>query len=186
MRVIAGSAKGRRLKSPTTGTRPMTDRMKESLFNALGDCDRLQVLDLYAGSGALGLEALSRGASSATFVESAREAILKLEQNIEATGLKKRSEVIWADVASTLGRGADQRVDVVFVDPPYTMAPGTVLADLEAIVMGGWLADDGKVVLHRPAKERALKPFGLKVQWERDYGQSHITVFCHEEEEEGR
>src|SRR2546422_4468577 len=98
MRVIAGEAKGLRLKTPATGTRPMTDRMKESLFSALGEVDGARVLDLYAGSGSLGLEALSRGAKKATFVENARDAIVKLEQNIQTTGLKRRSEVLWSDV----------------------------------------------------------------------------------------
>ena len=162
----------------------MTDRMKEAVFSHLGECSGLRVLDLYAGSGSLGLEAVSRGAKSAIFVESAREAILKLEQNIESTELKSQSEVVWADVASTLGAGPDERVDLVFVDPPYGMSPTAVLADLEAIVMNGWLSDDGRVVLHRPSKERSMKPLGLQVHWERDYGQSQITVFCHDEEED--
>ncbi len=91
MRVIAGKAKGSRLKSPGMGTRPMTDRMKEAVFSSLGELDGLKVLDLYAGSGSLGLEALSRGASKATFVENAREAIVKLEENIQTTGLKRKS-----------------------------------------------------------------------------------------------
>jgi 16S rRNA (guanine966-N2)-methyltransferase len=183
MRVIAGQAKGRRLKSPTTGTRPMADRMKESLFSALGDISGKRVLDLYAGSGSLGLEALSRGATKATFVESARDAIVKLEQNIESTGFKRKAEVIWSDVASTLSRAAMKRVDLIFVDPPYTMPVTTVQADLEAIVMGGFLADDGIVAVHRPGKESRLKPLGLELAWERDYGQSHIYLFCHEEDQ---
>ncbi|MGH2789338.1 MAG: RsmD family RNA methyltransferase, partial [Actinomycetota bacterium] len=77
MRVIAGKAKGRRLKSPLTGTRPMTDRMKESVFSALGDLEGQRVLDVYAGSGSLGLEAVSRGAAMAIFIERERDAIVK-------------------------------------------------------------------------------------------------------------
>ena len=162
----------------------MTDRMKEAVFSHLGECSGLRVLDLYAGSGSLGLEAVSRGAKSAIFVESAREAILKLEQNIESTELKSQSEVVWADVASTLGAGPDERVDLVFVDPPYGMSPTAVLADLEAIVMNGWLSDDGRVVVHRPARERGLEPLGLHLEWSKDYGQSNVSLFCHEEEGE--
>jgi 16S rRNA (guanine966-N2)-methyltransferase len=184
MRVVAGSAKGRRLKSPTTGTRPMTDRMKESIFSSLGDVDGLSVLDLYAGSGALGLEALSRGAERATFVESAREAMIKLKENVESTGLEDRAEIVWAEVAQTIGKDATQRVDLIFVDPPYSMNQHSVLADLETLVTGGWLTDAGRIVLHRPAKERRLQPFGLKVAWEREYGQSAVYVFAHEEEDE--
>ncbi|MGH2754616.1 MAG: 16S rRNA (guanine(966)-N(2))-methyltransferase RsmD [Actinomycetota bacterium] len=184
MRVIAGIAKGQRLKTPTTGTRPMMDRMKESVFSALGDFEGLTILDLYAGSGSLGLEALSRGAKRAVFVENARDAIVKLEQNIEATGLGDAAEVIWADVKATLERNPDDRIDVVFLDPPYNVPPGSVRTDLEALVMGGFLADTGRIVVHRPAKENPPDPLGLKMLWEREYGQSRIVVFTHEDEEE--
>ena len=184
MRVIAGTAKGRRLKSPTTGTRPMMDRMKESVFSSLGDFEGLTVLDLYAGSGSLGLEALSRGAKRAVFVENAREAIVKLEQNIETTDLGDRSEVVWADVKATLERHPDDRIDVVFLDPPYNVSQASVRADLEALVMGGFLSDEGKIVVHRPAKENPPDPLGLKLLWDREYGQSRIVVFMHEDEDE--
>jgi 16S rRNA (guanine966-N2)-methyltransferase len=185
MRVISGSAKGVRLKAPTAGTRPMTDRMKEAIYSSLGDVEGITILDLYAGSGQLGLEGLSRGASKATFVESARDAIVKLEANIDATGLSKSSEVLWADVQSTLNRGSDgDRVDLVFVDPPYNTPATTVRMDLETLVTGGFLADDGKVVVHRPQKESKLVPLGLKLLWDREYGQSRIFVFSHEAEED--
>lgn len=184
MRVIAGSAKGSRLRAPTSGTRPMTDRMKEAVYSSLGECTGLRVLDLFAGSGALGLEGLSRGAEHAIFVEKEREAILKLEQNIEATKLGDRAEVLWSDVMSTLEHGAAERFDLVFVDPPYNNTPASVLEVMEAIIMNGWLADSGRVVLHRPARERALEPLGLKREWSRDYGQSNVSLFCHEEEAE--
>ncbi|MDQ3981051.1 MAG: 16S rRNA (guanine(966)-N(2))-methyltransferase RsmD [Actinomycetota bacterium] len=183
MRVIAGKAKGRRLKSPGLGTRPMTDRMKESVFSALGELKGLVVLDLYAGSGSLGLEALSRGAKKGRFVESARDAIVKLEENIDTTGLGSKAEVTWADVASTLQLGTDDRVDLVFLDPPYSMPLAGVRTDLEALVMNGFLSDEGRIVVHRPAKEAQLKPLGLKLQWEKEYGQSRILVFGHEEED---
>ena len=160
----------------------MTDRMKESLFSSLGDLTKNKVLDLYAGSGSLGLEAMSRGATKVVFVENARDAIVKLEQNIETTGFKRKAEVNWADVKSTLSRPADRRYDLVFVDPPYNMSVPQVRADLESLVMGGWLADDGKIVVHRPAKEAKLKPLGLALEWEREYGQSKLLIFTHEEE----
>ena len=183
MRVIAGSRKGHRLKSPTTGTRPMADRMKEALFSALGDCSGMRVLDLYAGSGSLGIEALSRGAIGCIFVESSRDAVVKLEQNLESTGLKSQAEIEWNDVSSTLKRPPDERMDLIFVDAPYSTPAAVVREDLETIVTEGWLSDDGKVVVHRPGKESALDPFGLEVAWERDYGQSALYVFGHEEED---
>jgi 16S rRNA (guanine966-N2)-methyltransferase len=185
MRVIAGSVKGHRLRSPTTGTRPMMDRMKESVFSALGDVDGALVLDLYAGSGSLGIEALSRGAERAVFVENAREAIVKLEQNLEATELVDRSEVVWGDVKAHLRNHPDDRFDLVFLDPPYNMAHPAVRADLESLVMFGYLSDEGKILVHRSAKENPLKPLGLKSVWERDFGQSRLVVFMHEDEEEG-
>ncbi len=184
MRVIAGKAKGRRLKSPITGTRPMTDMMKESVFSALGDLKGACVLDLYAGSGSLGLEALSRGAKEAKFVEKERDAIVKLEENIANTGFGKRSDVLWSDVRPCLARPTGERWDLIFLDPPYTMSPQDVVADLESIVLGGFLSDEGRIVVHRPARERKLKPIGLKLSWERDYGQSHIYVFVHEDVDE--
>ena len=183
MRVIAGTAKGQRLKAPTTGTRPMMDKMRESIFSALGPLEDLLVLDLYAGSGSLGLEALSRGARRAVFIENAREAIVKLEQNIESTGLGDRAEVVWADVKVKIQSTPEERVDIVFLDPPYNMSFAQVRADLEALVMGGFLSDEGRIVVHRPGKENALEPLGLKALWERDYGQSRIVVYTHEDDE---
>src|ERR687892_913408 len=97
MRIISGEAKGRRLKTPLTGTRPMTDRMKESVFSALGELEGQRVLDVYAGSGSLGLEAVSRGAGMAIFIERERDAIVKLEENIAVTNAGERSEVNWID-----------------------------------------------------------------------------------------
>ena len=160
----------------------MTDRMKEAVYSVLGEVEGLRVLDLYAGSGSLGLETLSRGAKSAVFVDSARDAVVSLEANIETTGLGKKSEVVWADVASTLSRPPDDRMELIFVDPPYSMLPGVVQETLEAIVMGGFLADEGRIVLHRPQKERQLRPLGLALSWERDYGQSTVQIFLHEED----
>jgi 16S rRNA (guanine966-N2)-methyltransferase len=183
MRVIAGTAKGQRLKSPGTGTRPMTDRIKEALFSSLGDLSGLTVLDLYAGSGSLGIEALSRGAKRATFVESARDAIVKLNENLQGTGFDAVADVVWAEVSQTLARHADERVDLIFLDPPYSVSPQAVQDDLEALVLGGYLADEGRVVVHRPAKERRLKPLGLKLIWEREFGQSQVMIFTHEDDE---
>jgi 16S rRNA (guanine966-N2)-methyltransferase len=160
----------------------MTDRMRESVFSSLQDLTGTVVLDLYAGSGSLGLEALSRGATKATFVESSREAILKLEQNIEATGFEDRSDVVWADVNLVISKHATERVDLIFVDPPYSTKTNLVQSDLEALVMGGFLSDEGRVVVHRPANESSLDALGLQPIWEREFGQSKIVVFTHEEE----
>jgi 16S rRNA (guanine966-N2)-methyltransferase len=172
MRIIAGLAKGRRLLAPrTSDTRPMTDRAREGVFSSLGD--RLagaRVLDLYAGSGSLGLEALSRGAEAATFVERSRAALRALQANVGAVGLGGR--VVAGDVEPFLAR-AHGPFDLAFVDPPYALP----LASVEQ-VLGGLvrlLAAGGTVVLHRRAGEGLTPPPGLEVEDRRRYGDSEIT-----------
>jgi len=160
----------------------MTDRIKESLFSSLGELDDCVVLDLYAGSGSLGLEALSRGARSATFVENARDAILKIEQNIEVCGFAEGSDVQWMEVQSLLARPATERHGLIFVDPPYSLSVQVLQRDLEALVMGGWLSDDGRVVVHRMSKDFRLDALGLQVIWDRTFGQSTVLIYSHEEE----
>lgn len=123
MRIVAGRHKGRRLRAPAgAATRPTTDRVREALFSILGPLDGMHVLDLYAGSGALGLEALSRGAESVTFVESARPALEAIRANLAAAG--DDAEVVATDALKWL-RAAPTRnraFDLVFCDPPYDAA----------------------------------------------------------------
>lgn len=124
MRVIAGSARGRRLQSPRgTRTRPTTDRVRESVFAALGSRVSLEgatVLDLFAGSGALGIEALSRGAASAVFVDEDAGAVAAVRQNLAATGLAARAEVVRQRAGTWLDSPAGGvTFDVAFCDPPY-------------------------------------------------------------------
>ena len=145
MRIIAGAAKGRRLVTPPTGTRPLTGLVREALFSILADTvTDASVLDLYAGSGSFGLEALSRGAASVVFVEHDRDAVAALEGNIATTALGGRAER--SDVADFL-KDSQDRFDVVFVDPPFGLD--------DAIVDGilGLAADridrGGTVVVHR-------------------------------------
>jgi 16S rRNA (guanine966-N2)-methyltransferase len=123
MRIVAGRHKGRRLRAPAgAGTRPTADRVREAVFSILGPIDGLRVLDLYAGSGALGLEALSRGAASATFVESARPALTAIRANLDATG--EEAEVVASDAVKWLRAASDgeRAFDLVFCDPPYDAA----------------------------------------------------------------
>ena len=120
MRVVAGEFGGRRLVSPEgTATRPTTDRVREAIFNSLGSwgvLDGALVVDLFAGSGAVGIEALSRGAERCTFVERDRDALRALEQNIEALDIGGRCRVLRSD-STTVAKGLD--ADIVFADPPY-------------------------------------------------------------------
>lgn len=146
MRVVAGTAGGRRLTAPAgTGTRPTTDRVREAVFNALGSLgavDGASVLDGFAGSGALGIEALSRGAEVCTFVERDRSARVVVEANLAATGLDARARVIGDDVHEHLARTAE-RFDLVLLDPPHAAADWERLLALVA----ARLAPDAVVVV---------------------------------------
>ncbi|MCE7007803.1 16S rRNA (guanine(966)-N(2))-methyltransferase RsmD [Kibdelosporangium philippinense] len=151
-RIVAGTAGGRRLAVPPRGTRPTSDRVREALFSAVEsmlDLSSLKVLDLYAGSGALGLEALSRGASSVTFVESDRTAVNVLKANIAAVGLPGTS-VVQAKVLTFLSGDASP-FDLIVADPPYDM---DVAAEVTAL--SRWAAPGALVVLEQSV--RAVAP----------------------------
>lgn len=172
MRIIAGRAKGRKLAVPASGTRPMTGRVRESIFSILmAQLQDTCVLDLYAGSGSLGLEALSRGAREATFVERDRSAVKIVEENIASVGLG--GEVIRGSVPGAIG-GLTGPYDVVFVDPPYTDSDASVDAVLVAI--GAVLAESGVVVVHRQAASRLFVPDFLTSILERHYGDAAVTM----------
>jgi len=134
MRVVAGTAGGRRLQAPAgRGIRPTSERVREALFNALGSLDALTgstVLDLFAGTGALGIEALSRGAVSATFVDADHGAVRAIKDNLAATHLGGRARVVQADVSRYLGRTAPEPLfGVAFADPPYAFSEWASLLD---------------------------------------------------------
>lgn len=155
MRVIAGHARGRRLKSVRgSRTRPTTDQVKENLFNIIGNqIVQAKVLDLFAGSGGIGIEALSRGAERAVFVDKERLCTEIIRCNLSATGLSERAEVYTNDVfraIKTLGH-KQRRFDFIYLDPPYTSG----LADkaLAEIAQGNLLADGGIAVVEHSSKE---------------------------------
>jgi 16S rRNA (guanine(966)-N(2))-methyltransferase RsmD len=176
--VIAGSAKGRVLRpTRTSATRPITDRAKESLFGILAP--RIpggRFLDLFAGTGSVGIEALSRGAAHATFVERAAPALMGIRHNLEVTGLAVRAEVVGRDVFAYL-RGAPVPFDVIFVAPPQWKGlwPRAVaLLDREP----GWLADGAVAVAqHDPAESAPLDLARLERTGERTYGRVRFTFF---------
>ncbi|MEX0579543.1 MAG: 16S rRNA (guanine(966)-N(2))-methyltransferase RsmD [Mycobacterium sp.] len=151
-RIVAGVAGGRRLNVPPRGTRPTTDRVREALFNVLAvrrDFDGLRVLDLYAGSGALGLEALSRGAVSALFIDNDRRAAEVIGSNVKALGLPGAT-VRRASVAAVLASGAPAPMDLVFADPPYEVAAIEVRQVIDGLCRHGWVAPGCVVVVERP------------------------------------
>ena len=150
MRIIAGKAKSRRLVAPEGDTtRPMTDRMRESLFSSIGFVvPGAEVLDLFAGSGSMGLEALSRGANGATFVERDRGALEALRTNVDALGVGGR--VIASDVDAFLGR-CREAFDIAFVDPPYAVPLASVVET--ATKLSPLLTQGAVVVVHRRHNE---------------------------------
>jgi 16S rRNA (guanine966-N2)-methyltransferase len=162
---------------PRNGTRPTTDRVRESLFNVLTarmELTGATVLDLYAGSGALGIEALSRGAATALFVESDRRAAAVLAKNLAALGITNAT-VRTANVATALAGGADRRVDLVFADPPYEVPVADVEGVLAVLVDHGWVADGAIAVVERGASGPALTwPAGWTPGRDRRYGDTRL------------
>ena len=193
MRVIAGEARGRSLLAPrSTDTRPTTDRVKEAMFSAVESIlararpdaaigseepwEGLRVLDLYAGTGALGIEALSRGAAEATFVESSKTAAITLQRNIDATGFVDRSKVRVLDVRVAVATIAGP-VDLILIDPPY--ASDAALAVIATCADASWMAYDAILVLEHDRRLAPPAKLGnLVLQRTRIYGSSGLTIFC--------
>lgn len=185
-RIIGGVARGRRLRTPTgTSTRPTSDRVREALFSALesefGTIAGLHVLDLFAGSGAVGLEARSRGAVAVTLVESDRPTAAVIRSNAEALGLdavdvRTTTAERWID-AHTPEAGEDEsaRFDVVYVDPPYALPTHQVAGMLSRLVASGRLADDAIVVVERPRRGEGWSwPDGLEPLRAKRYGETML------------
>jgi 16S rRNA (guanine966-N2)-methyltransferase len=161
------------------GTRPTTDRVREALFNVLAariEFDGAAVLDLYAGSGALGLEALSRGAASALFVESDARAAAVIEQNISALGVRGAS-VRRGAVASVLAAGAGGPVDLVLADPPYEVDDRQVAEVIAMLGTGGWTAAGTVAVVERPVSAPEIDwPPGWSAWRSRRYGDTRVEM----------
>jgi 16S rRNA (guanine966-N2)-methyltransferase len=181
-RLIAGTAGGRRLKVPPSGVRPTGDRAREGLFNSLGtlvDLEGAAVLDLYAGSGALGLEALSRGAAEVVFVESGPRVLPVLRANLAAVGLPG-GRVVAGSVPTVVAGPAPAAFDVVLADPPYSTPVDEVVAVLESLVRGGWLAPGAVVVVERSSREEPFEwPTPLAALRERRYGEAALRYGRH-------
>lgn len=175
MRIIAGEWRGRPLVTPVgQGTRPTADRTRETLFSMLtsrlGTFEGLRVADLYAGSGALGLEALSRGAARATFVENDPEALQAIRTNLTAFRAERRAEVMLLSAAKL---APSQPFDLVFADPPYAPGSGTAVAD--AVRRAGWLATGGWLALETEAGE-AVDAGDWRIDAERRVGRARLTL----------
>lgn len=180
MRVIAGRFRGRRLKAPRgeRTTRPTSDRVREACFSMLEDLEDLVVLDLFAGTGALGIEALSRGARRAVLVERDAATLRVLRANLDALGLStSEAEVRAGDALAALraAREAGETYDLVFVDPPYSRA-GELEGELGSL-LPGLLASGARVVVE--SDRRAPLRLALAVERERRYGDTVITIHRH-------
>jgi 16S rRNA (guanine(966)-N(2))-methyltransferase RsmD len=174
VRVISGRLRGRRLSVPAgTGTRPTADRVRESLFALLGPVEGLSVLDLFAGSGALGIEALSRGAGSATFVDSAPRAVTTVRNNLEGLGIAD-APVLRADARAFLrkARAQGRQYDLVLLDPPYRRASG--LARELSLLLPAVLPADGRVVTESDRRDPLA--LDLPLADERRYGDTLIRI----------
>lgn len=184
-RIIAGVAGGRRLQTPKgEQTRPTSDRVREALFSALdawvGSWQGLRFLDLYAGSGAIGLEAWSRGAAAVTLVESDRRTADLIRANARGIGCDA-AEVIARPVTAVLAEGARAPYDLVFSDPPYPLDDVTIANDLALLAAQGWLAEDALVVVERsrrspePCWPAGLAPLAGKRRQKR-YGETTLWL----------
>ena len=177
MRIVAGEHKGARIYAPPgQETRPTSDRAREAAFNLIGPVDGAAVLDLFAGSGAMGLEALSRGAESAVFVESDRAACRAIDRNLEK--LRLNATVLQQDALRALAgeASAGRRYDLVLIDPPYEMFSS--LQDGLSTYLPHVLAADGLVVVETEAREEPELPT-LAKRTTRRYGRARITLFHH-------
>lgn len=178
-RIVAGEARGRRLLVPSgRSTRPTSDRAREGLFSTIeslaGSLQGLRVLDLYAGSGAFGLEALSRGAAHALMVESDAKAAAVLRRNIAELGLPGAQ--IRAEKVEHLATGPPHEpYDVVLADPPYAVATDSVRAVVIGLLSAGWLADDALVAVERASRDAPWTwPDGIEAVRERKYGEGTL------------
>jgi len=178
-RIIGGSAGGRRINTPRgVNTRPTSDRVREALFSAVeswcGSLEGLRVLDLYAGSGAIGLEARSRGAGVVTLVEQDRRTATLIGDNARTLGFS-RVEVVTGSVASTLARAPAAPYDLVFSDPPYPLSAEAVDHDLAALVANDWLVPGALVIVERASRGAGPTwPEGLHGERSKKYGETML------------
>jgi len=182
VRVIAGSRRGRRLVVPVgDGVRPTKDIVREAMFSALESRAMIAdaaVVDLYAGSGALAIESLSRGAARAVLVERDPSALEAISRNLDQLDLRARARVVRSNVASFLAAPppAEGPFDLAFADPPYETSDDTVAALIGSLVAPGWLAAGAVIAVERPARAQTRPPDGFQACWERTFGDT-LVVF---------
>lgn len=182
MRIIAGLAKGRNISAVAESTRPTSDRAREALFSSLasefGEFESLNILDLYAGTGAIGLEALSRGASTVHSVESnerAAQAILSNYEGIKSSQFPGNFHLYSMAVDRFLEGPAPVKYHFIYIDPPYDFSDIEIIENLIAIVDGKFIHPDGLIAVERNSRVKELSwPYGLEQLREKNYGQASI------------
>lgn len=190
-RIITGDFKGRRLQVPSgSQTRPTSERVREALFariESIMDLQGARVLDLYAGSGALGLEALSRGAESLLQIETARQALLAARANRDVLGVQDEVTTLAGRVERLLAHNTDKHVcDLVLIDPPYRLSEEALASVLHTLLAQGWLGPDPLIVVERSRRSPAPDwPRGLRVLDERRYGETAVYFGERDEADDG-
>ena len=181
MRVIAGTAKGTRLGQVPAGVRPVSDRVREGLFSSIGPrIEGARVLDLYCGTGAVGIEGLSRGAAHATFVDNAPPAIAAVSDNLRRTRLDDRGDVVRSDVLRYLRRAWEDHpgFDLVFLDPPYEAGPSDLDPVLALLGLSALLREGFTVILSRGSRSsNDVIPLHWDAARRLSYGDSVVTLF---------
>lgn len=179
MRIVAGRFRGRPIAAPVSSAiRPTSDRTRESVFNILAaraNIQEMRVIDLFAGTGALGLEAVSRGAVFALFVEQSAEARGLLRTNIEAFGLQGVTRIFRRDAADLGAPGTMESFDIAFADPPYARGLGQLAA--ASLVAGGWLKNGSLLVLEESAETAPDRLPGFDLLDQRSFGQTSVGFF---------
>ena len=185
MRVITGSARGVRLQAPKgMDTRPTLDQVKEAIFSVIQfEVEGRRVLDLFAGSGQMGIEALSRGASGAVFVDMRADACAVVKANLEKTRLSERAQIVRSDYQSYLRRCRD-KFDLIFLDPPY--AEIFLENAMKSISEIDILSESGIIICERPAEKKLAAQFGtLSVSREYRYGRAAVSIYRKTQEQDG-
>ncbi len=177
-RIVAGEYGGRRLQTPPgDGTRPTTDRVREAMFSSLqselGGFDGVRVLDLFAGSGALGLEAMSRGAEAADFVESDSRVAGVIKRNIADLGVED-AKVLRTTVERFVRVPPPKPYDLVFLDPPYALDTDEVAAIVAALAVPAWRTADSVLVVERSTRDPFAWPEGVQGLRDKAYGETHL------------
>ena len=180
-RIIAGDWKGRALQVPPSNTRPTSSRVREAIFSSiahqLDSFDGINVLDVYAGSGALGFESLSRGGTRATFIDSDAKACACIEHNAKQLGTTV--SILQRDAMATVANTADVAYDLVFIDPPYAVTDDEVATLVANLASNGWLSKDALIVVERSRNSNFQWPHSVTALSNKSYGDTSIWYGLH-------